>query len=517
MTYSVINSRKALRYARPHVRRQASFRGSSPSATDPVGFCQDAHIACTWTPLPGPQTQAYQSLAKWIGYGGAAAGGKTDLLLGLAGTKHRRSLIVRRLFPSMHGMIDRSREIFQASVSDRWKDRYNEGLHRWRLANGRLVQFGNVQFDKEWEKYRGNPYDLHAFDEATEFSELVVRSITGWNRTSTPGQHCQVLLTFNPPSDEAGRWVIRFFLPWMAYLYPDLEECKRYTGVPAAPGELRFFTTVDGVETEVPAGTPRAESRTFFPAKVEDNPISMAQGYDAVLEAMPEPLRSQLRYGDFGAGVGTDPWQVIPSAWIRAAMDRWSPRSRPGPLSGVGVDVARGGRDWTQIARRHGAWFAPLDAHPGSDTPNGPVVASLVVAGMGGQIADEPQIAIDVIGVGAAVYDAMPVPSIGVNVGAAAPDGATDRSGVLTFGNMRAYLWWRMRENLDPASGDDLALPDDDQLRAELASPRFFIRAGRIWVEDKDEIRKRLGRSTDRADAVLLANYPESRMRLRWL
>lgn len=474
---------------------------------------------CAWQPLAGPQTDAYHSPADWIGYGGAAGGGKTDLALGLAGTKHQRSLILRKLFPSMEGMIDRSREIFNASVSDRQHDSYNEALHRWRLVDNRRVAFGSVQFDKEAEKYRGDPNDLHVFDEATEFSEATVRFITAWNRTSRPGQHCQVLLTFNPPSDTAGRWVIRFFLPWMAYLYPDLEECKSYTGEPARPGELRYYTTIDGKDTEVPAGTKGAKSRTYYPAKVEDNPIYMASGYESTLEALPEPLRSQLRYGDFGAGIGADPWQVIPAAHVAAAVARWEARRAAGPLGGVGIDVARGGRDQTMIALRYGNYFAELEAHAGSDTPNGRIVAGLVVSAVGKAIADEPTIAIDVIGVGASVYDSMPESwsCEGVNVGAGAPDGATDRSGKFTFGNMRAYLWWRMREALDPDSGDDLALPPDDQLRQELCSPRFYLRSGRIWVESKDDIAKRIGRSTDRADAVCLANYPESGVRVSWL
>ena len=36
-----------------------------------------------WVPLPGPQTEAYESLADVTFYGGAAGGGKTDLAIGL--------------------------------------------------------------------------------------------------------------------------------------------------------------------------------------------------------------------------------------------------------------------------------------------------------------------------------------------------------------------------------------------------------------------------------------------------
>ena len=61
-----------------------------------------------------------------------------------------------------------------------------------------------------------------------------------------------------------------------------------------------------------------------------------------------------------------------------------------------------------------------------------------------------------------------------------------------------------MRELLDPARGSSLMLPDDDRLVGELAAPKWSIYNGSvIAVESKDDIRRRLGRSTDRADAVI--------------
>ena len=63
------------------------------------------------------------------------------------------------------------------------------------------------------------------------------------------------------------------------------------------------------------------------------------------------------------------------------------------------------------------------------------------------------------------------------------------------------------REMLDPATGQDVALPRDDLLIGELTTPRIK-RIGsdaRLYIESKRDIRKRVGRSTDRADAVLQA------------
>jgi len=69
----------------------------------------------------------------------------------------------------------------------------------------------------------------------------------------------------------------------------------------------------------------------------------------------------------------------------------------------------------------------------------------------------------------------------------------------------RAALWWKFREALDPVQGDGIALPPDRRLAAQLAAPTWRLKGNAIAIESKEEIRKRLGASTDDADAVILA------------
>ena len=84
----------------------------------------------------------------------------------------------------------------------------------------------------------------------------------------------------------------------------------------------------------------------------------------------------------------------------------------------------------------------------------------------------------------------------------------TDRFGLRTFANVRACMWWNMRDMLDPDAGFDICLPDDPMLIGDLVSPRRLIRSdGKILIEAKEEIKKRLGRSTDDGDACCLAFY----------
>lgn len=51
-------------------------------------------------------------------------------------------------------------------------------------------------------------------------------------------------------------------------------------------------------------------------------------------------------------------------------------------------------------------------------------------------------------------------------------------------------------------------MPPDDELLADLAAPRFEVRTSGILIEPKEEIRKRLGRSTNKGDAVVMALAP---------
>lgn len=121
---------------------------------------------------------------------------------------------------------------------------------------------------------------------------------------------------------------------------------------------------------------------------------------------------------------------------------------------------------------------------------------------------------VDVIGLGSGVVDRLREQGFKRTVAfnASAGTGRTDRSGELRFVNLRAAAWWWLRENLDPAFEPALALPPDDLLIGDLVAPRYTVTStGKIQVESKDEIRKRLGRSTDSGDAVVMACFDATR------
>lgn len=475
-----------------------------------------------WRPLPGPQQAAYASQADVIGYGGSAGGGKTDLAVGKALTQHHEVLIMRREATQLKGILRR----LEALLGNR--DGYNGQDKSWRNAGPRKVtiEFGSCPNLGDEVKHQGNPHDLLVFDEAANFLESQVNFLLGWNRSTREGVHSQALLTFNPPTSAEGRWIVDFFAPWIDKKHP------RY---PTPPGSILHCVTVPQSDETVryewvkdatpcvilngqivydfdpknykPEDIVVPQSRTFIPSRVSDNPYLANSGYLRQLQAMPEPLRSQMLYGDFQAGMSDDPWQVIPTRWIEIAMARWRDRSPKGEMMSLGVDVARGGKDSTVLAPRYktpdtALWFDKLKLYPGSETPNGRTVAGLVIA----EQRDHSPIHIDVIGVGASPYDVLNdsgQPVYGVNVSEKAT--SLDKSGRLSFFNLRSQLWWQMREALDPEADNGIALPDDKDLLAELCAPRWELSGMTIRVESRDDIVKRVGRSPDRASALALA------------
>ena len=206
--------------------------------------------------------------------------------------------------------------------------------------------------------------------------------------------------------------------------------------------------------------------------------------------------------GDFAA---EDADTVIPLAWLEAANRRWDDLTEYETFTCVGVDVARFGDDKTVLALRAGEAISELRVTSKEDTMATAGRVKGVLDRFGGYAV------VDVIGVGAGVVDQLREGGYDIRAfNASAGSKMLDRSGELGFVNRRSAAWWGLREFLDPATEAELAIPSDDLLTGDLVSPTWrTTSAGRIVVEGKDGIRKRLGRSTDHGDAVVQAFAPE--------
>lgn len=455
-----------------------------------------------WIPQAGPQMAAYHSPADVLLYGGQGGGGKTDLGLGLALTAHKRTLILRRHYANLSGLIDRalkingSRHGFNGSPPPRLL-----------TSDGRLVQFAGCQHLGDEEDWQGIPFDLKVFDEATQFLEQMIRFHMGWLRPSDGDvtQRTRAVLATNPPLDATGDWIIGMFRPWLDLTHPK----------PAQHGELRWFVTApDGSDLEVDGPTPveiegkklLPKSRTFIPAALKDNQYLVQTDYQSQLDALPEPIRSAVRDGNFMASRKDADFQVIPTDHIIAAQARWKPDGwKQAPMTAMGFDPAGGGRDSAELAARHDVWYAEIISDQGAETADGSSSAATIIK----YRRDGAAVIVDVGGgYGGSVTLRLRdngIPHIGFN-GAHAGVGRTkDRQ--LGFANKRAQAWWALREALDPdqPGGSLIALPPDPELRSDLAGPTYKVSQRGILIESKEELRKRLGRSPGKGDAVVMA------------
>jgi hypothetical protein len=486
-----------------------------------------------WFPNKGPQTEAYFTEADELFYGGAAGGGKTDLMCGLGLEEHVKTLILRREGTDLRGIEGRLTSIMGG------QDGYNQQRKEWRLGNGRTIELGSCQHEKDKYGYQGRDHDLKQFDEITQFTKSMYNYIIGWNRSTIPGQRCRIVCAGNPPSTVEGGWVKREWGPWLDKTFPAGYRCidaagNELTPAQAEPGELRFYTTdeatgetvwVDpdwrGVDADGNIIEPK--SRTFIPALLSDNPY-LGSDYRARVAAMPEPLRSQLLYGDFNVAEKDQVNQVIPTAWLRAAQDRWDENGHLRPMISVGADIAQGGNDKTSLAPRHiGDHVGKLTTEPGISTPDGPTASALIVA----MLRNGAQVNIDMGGgYGQSTHDHLKQSGIpvlgynGANTATRMPPVPTEiiddpnrqdlpppagESAILKYANMRAQAYWEFRLRLDPANNPTLALPPDEELIADLAAPVWKLTPRGILIEPKEHVKERLGRSPDKGDAVIMA------------
>lgn len=202
---------------------------------------------------------------------------------------------------------------------------------------------------------------------------------------------------------------------------------------------------------------------------------------------------------------------IIPIDWVERAFDRyreWQDAEGELPeFTALGVDVARGGSDFTTFALRHGNILTEIRRVSKDDTMalTGRVVNILDTHG--------GVAVVDVTGLGAGVVDRLREQARSVIAfHAGARSDGRDKTGEIAFINKRAEAWWRMKELLNPDSGEDIMLPPDDTLLGDLVAPHYKMTSnGKIQVEDKVDIRARIHRSTDVGDAVVMAFMADSK------
>lgn len=191
---------------------------------------------------------------------------------------------------------------------------------------------------------------------------------------------------------------------------------------------------------------------------------------------------------------------LIPLDWIELAVNQ---QGVNGDLKQAGLDVARYGRDKSVYCLRKGGNVIGLT-----------IIDNIDTMGLVGKVTrlmdtDEPEVlAVDVVGIGSGVYDRMEELGYAVhavNVG----ESPTDPDAKEKFFNLRAEVHWGLRDLFKPDKGKSMiSIPQDPGLITELTELRYkYSSEKKIRIEDKDDMKKRIGRSPDRADALSLAFF----------
>lgn len=488
---------------------EALLKGMKPEEKSELIRIAGPVIRQAWLPNPGPQTDALLSPADLLLYGGAAGGGKSSLLLGAAYTQHKEAVIFRRAYVDIRGLEKHLLEINKGNAG------YNAADKILKKPGGKFIEFGALEKPGAEMSQQGRRRDFMGFDEGAQITKDKLFFVLGWLGSTDPKQRCRAIIASNPPIAGEGDWLIEEFAPWLDPMYAS----------PALPGELRWAITVNSI-THWVAGpgaykldaTPYAPgewqkgmdkytalSRTFIPALLDDNPFLARTGYRATIENMREPMRTQLLYGDFLAGRQDHEWQVIPAAWVNAAQERWrkAPQKHRQMIA-LATDVALGGGDKIVAAPLYDDnYFGELFEMP-STTDDPWEIAGFIVK----HRRDGADLSVDATGGwGSGVKSHLKVHHQMDCFGIVFSETALGKSkdGKHEFANVRAKMYWRFYEALSPDSGEDVMLPPSARLKAQLTAPRYKPRGIKIVIEGKEDIRKRLGSSTDDADAVVMA------------
>ncbi|NLD46707.1 MAG: hypothetical protein GX660_05840 [Clostridiaceae bacterium] len=251
---------------------------------------------------PNGEAEKHNPVARVIGFGGAAGGGKSDALLGLAGILvHKYPGInigyFRRKFVELEGLggpIDRSRELFTEL------GKYNGTDHCWVFPNGSKLKFCHLQNESDVYNYQSQQIDVIMFDEGTQFTRFQYRYMVSRNRAT-----------------------INNFIPFMA--------------IATNPGNIghtwfkaEFYDIGAEIAQDVEVEEGKFEKHIFVPSKLTDNKILMNRDpdYEKKLDSLPENERKMLKDGDFDVFAGqyfdefrrdihvVEPF-VIPNEWRR--------------------------------------------------------------------------------------------------------------------------------------------------------------------------------------------------------
>jgi len=337
-----------------------------------------------------------------------------------------------------------------------------------KCANGSEIIFfpESLKEDPEYNRWRGLEVNGFILEEANELAEKTflkaIERVGTWSLPdSNEVPHPVIILTCNP----ARNWVKRVFHdPWR-------------------DGQLEkpFF---------------------YQPARADDNPYIPEVVKEGWLN-LPDAEYNRFVLGDWDAA--DEPDQLIKAEWC------WNEGEHVAGAPTLGIDVARFGDDNTIMVRMNGNSVVAVDEVDDSRIDQ---TAELVAKSMLHYGIAPDRVVIDAVGLGAGVADILKSSgkSIRETVGGAAPLGVIS-TGVANFhfANLRSQMYWYAREFIREGK-HHFAKSIDPGVRQkiidDLCAPKYKINNDKvIFIEPKQTLKKRIGRSPDYGDAYVLALF----------
>jgi phage terminase large subunit len=354
------------------------------------------------------------------------------------------------------------------------------------------------------------PSIMFIFDEADGIPNECYRGAESCMTNS----HARFLAMFNPRHESGTLYQkekkkVIHVVSLSAFRHPNV-----VSGTDVYPGAVDRATTIRRINEWTEALLPHErvdaecyEVPDFLVGETTKSPAGeMYPPLAAGWRRITEPSFSYMVLGEYPSVADG---QLISRAWVNSARSRWDSyiaefgRTPPRGVKPVlGLDVAEFGVDSNVLAIRYGGYVAPLEHWNEVDVNQTADYAADHFLNYDGEF-----IAVDGTGVGAGVAPKMEndykIDAYSVKMNSK-PSFEVEEG---EFTHMRDQLWWMTREWL--RHDRSAMLPPDEKLIEELVTPMYDITSGKIKVMKKDEMKKLLGRSPDRAEALILTFYNE--------
>lgn len=418
-------------------------------------------------------------------YGGAMGGGKTAALINEGQQLNldypgNFGLLIRKTWPSFQDSVLPQMEKF---IDTRLVDNWNHSSKYVTYKNGSKTRYGGLgDRPDDWEKWMSGEYGWIAIDQAEQFTELEFQMLTTRLRLRLPGILYFFLLSCNPNIG----WIKEIFI-----------ESNR-------------------------------DDHIFVPALPTDNQKNLPIDYIPRMKKTLTP-KQQLALLDGSWEAVGEPDNVYAYLEVQKAQKRSLPASMP---IEIGADVARSGDDETVIVLREGLRVSIYSKAQGHDTMKTAgkiwqLCREKIIPKWGPEL-KEIKIKVDADGLGAGVVDRLKEQrtdkeeqytaqmleklepkergelqkvSYRLRLKIVEIHGSGAAKEPAKFKNQRAEIHFGLLELLP-----NLDLPEDREVATQLMSLKYKVNsAGQYQIMPKDEIKKKLGRSPDRAEAVIYA------------